>query len=262
MGAALIPLSEHQARVAGAALDEEERERRHLVIALTGAHAYGFPSPDSDLDLKGIHVEPTCRLVGLDRVESHDSRFETIEGVEIDYASNEIGPVLLGLCKGFGSYYERILGMWQLRRAPEHPTLAELAQRSLSRRVHAHYHGFATSQYKDATATPTPTAKNILYVLRTALTGAHLLATGRLITDLTALVDDYGYASARELLEIKRTGERAPLPEAVAARWMREAARAFDLLDQAKERSPLPEEAPNRSELEAWLIELRRSRFD
>ena len=258
----MIPLSEHQMRIAGAALDEEERKRRHLVIALTGAHAYGFPSPDSDLDLKGVHVEPTRRLVGLDRVESHGSRFEIIEGVEIDYASNEIGQVLLGLCKGFGSYYERILGMWQLRSASEHATLAELAQRSFSRRVHARYHGFASSQYKDATATPTPTAKKILYVLRTALTGAHLLATGRLVTDLTALVDDYGFSFARELLEVKRTGERAPLPEAVAARWIKESARAFEILDQARDRSPLPDEAPNRPDLEAWLIELRRRSFD
>ncbi len=258
----MIPISEHQARVADAALDEEERKRRHLVIALTGAHAYGFPSPDSDLDLKGVHVEPTRRLVGLDRVESHASRFETIDGVEIDYASNEIGQVLLGLCKGFGSYYERILGMWPLRRAPEHAALADLAQRSFSRRAHAHYHGFATSQYKDASSTPSPTAKKLLYVLRTALTGAHLLGTGRLVTDLTALVDDYGFASARELLDVKRTGERAPLPEAVAARWIEDAPRAFDLLDQARDRSPLPEEAPNRPDLEAWLIELRRSHFD
>ncbi|HYD42485.1 MAG TPA: nucleotidyltransferase domain-containing protein, partial [Anaeromyxobacter sp.] len=27
-----------------------------MVISLSGAHAYGFPSPDSDLDLKVIYV--------------------------------------------------------------------------------------------------------------------------------------------------------------------------------------------------------------
>jgi hypothetical protein len=32
---------------------------------LSGAHAYGFPSPDSDLDLKCVHVAPTGALVGL-----------------------------------------------------------------------------------------------------------------------------------------------------------------------------------------------------
>ena len=99
------------------------------------------------------------------------------------------------------------------------------------------------------------------YVLRTALTGAHLLATGRLVTDLTALIDDHGFAGARELLEIKRAGERTPLPADVATRWMPEAQRAFGILDGALERSPLPEEAPNRAEMEDWLIAFRRSRF-
>ena len=32
-------------------LDEEEAQREHVVVYLSGAHAYGFPSPDSDLDL-------------------------------------------------------------------------------------------------------------------------------------------------------------------------------------------------------------------
>jgi predicted nucleotidyltransferase len=256
------PITPHQARVAGDALDAEERLRKHLVISLTGAHAYGFSSPDSDLDLKGVHVEPTGRLVGLARPEPHASRLEVIEGVEIDYASNEIGQVLAGLLRGFGSYYERVLGMWPLREAPELAGLVELARGSFSRRVHAHYRGFASSQYRDAEATPTPTAKKLLYVLRTALTGAHLLATGRLVTDLNALVDEHGFGAARELLEIKRTGERAPLPADVAARWMVESRRVFEILDAARAGSPLPEEPPNGEAFEPWLVALRRAHFD
>ncbi len=257
------PITDHQARVAAAdALDVEEGKRSHLVIALTGAHAYGFPSPDSDLDLKGVHVEPTCRLVGLSSPASHASRLEIIDGVEIDYASNEIGQVLSGMLRGFGSYYERILGMWILRRTPELEELGELACRSISRRVHAHYHGFATGQLRDAESTPTPSAKKLLYVLRTALTGAHLLSTGRLVTDLTALLDEHGFQHASELLEIKRTGERAPLPAPLAARWVNEVRRALEVVDAARARSPLAEEAPNRNEIEAWLIALRRARFE
>ena len=32
-------------------LGEEQSRREHVVVYLSGAHAYGFPSPDSDLDL-------------------------------------------------------------------------------------------------------------------------------------------------------------------------------------------------------------------
>lgn len=257
-----LPLSEHQLTIASAALDVEEAAREHIVIALTGAHAYGFPSPDSDLDLKGVHVLPTRRLVGLSRPDDHASRAEIIEGVEIDYASNEIGQVLAGLARGIGSYVERILGPWMVRTSADHAELAALARGALSRRVHAHYRGFASGQRREAVASGTPTAKRVLYVLRTALTGTHLLATGELVTDLCALMDDHGFGQARELLEIKRTGERAPLPETVATRWLAELDRVFEILDDARARSVLPDEAPNVAELDAWLIALRRRRFD
>ncbi len=34
-----------------------------LVFAtISGAHLYGFPSPDSDFDLRGVHLLPLKRL--------------------------------------------------------------------------------------------------------------------------------------------------------------------------------------------------------
>jgi predicted nucleotidyltransferase len=255
------PITPHQAATAARVLDEEEAQRAHLVVALTGAHAYGFPSPDSDLDLKGVHIVPTRRLVGLSRPAEHASRMQVIDGVEIDYASNELGQVLHGLLRGYGSYYERLLGMWILRSTPAHAALVPIVERSFSRRVFAHYHGFSTGQFKEATSSGAPTAKKLLYVLRTALTGTHLLATGRLVTDLPQLMDAHGFADAASLLEVKRTGERAPLPAPLAAVWLARAQQVFPLLEAARDASVLPEEPSNEEEMEAWLVEERRKRF-
>jgi predicted nucleotidyltransferase len=45
-----------------------------LVFAtISGAHLYGFPSPDSDFDLRGSHLLPLPKVVGLDVTD------ETIE---------------------------------------------------------------------------------------------------------------------------------------------------------------------------------------
>src|SRR5437870_9618499 len=44
-----------------------------LFATISGAHLYGFPSPDSDFDLRGAHVLPLEKVVGLD---VHD---ETVE---------------------------------------------------------------------------------------------------------------------------------------------------------------------------------------
>jgi predicted nucleotidyltransferase len=38
-----------------------------LFATISGAHLYGFPSPDSDFDLRGVHVLPLEEVVGLRR---------------------------------------------------------------------------------------------------------------------------------------------------------------------------------------------------
>ena len=197
-------LTTKQTEVADRVLDEESRSRAHVVISLSGAHAYGFPSPDSDLDLKAIHLAPTARLLGLSPPTAHANRLEVIDGVEIDYSSNELGGVLVGIVQGNGNYVERILGALSLRSSAEHEELRPIVQRSLSKRIYRHYNGFARGQLQEFDNAAQPTAKKILYVLRTALTGIHVLRSGMIVTDLTALVDEYGLSEARELV--------APLP--------------------------------------------------
>src|SRR5881392_2682159 len=36
-----------------------------IFVTISGAHLYGFPSPDSDYDLRGVHVLPAREVVGL-----------------------------------------------------------------------------------------------------------------------------------------------------------------------------------------------------
>jgi predicted nucleotidyltransferase len=254
-------LDARQHAAAGRVLDEEEQKRDHLVVSLSGAHAYGFPSPDSDLDLKAVHVEPTERLLGLLRSPASPSRMEIVDGLEIDYSSNEIHPVLIGVLQGNGNYIERILGPIQLRAAPDLEPLRALCAASLSRRIFRHYLGFATSQLHAWEAGGRASAKKLLYVLRTTLTGAHALETGEIITDVSALLDERGLGAARELIEAKRAAEKATLAPEAAERWAAEVKRAFAALEAAHARSILPEEPRNAGEMNAWLLALRRARL-
>ena len=153
-------LSEKQQRVADRVVDEEESKRAHVVITLTGAHAYGFPSPDSDLDLKALHITPTSRLLGLMPGKPTFDRLEVIDGVEIDYTSNELHMILLGLLQGNGNYFERVLSRMNFLQSAELGPLQELAQRTLSKRVVTHYRGFATGQLREAEKTPQTPAKS------------------------------------------------------------------------------------------------------
>lgn len=248
-------LTSHQQTIGGGVLREEQGRRRHIVVALSGAHAYGFPSPDSDLDLKAIHIAPTESLLGLTEAPTTVDRAEVIDGVEIDYTSNELGAALRGLLKGNGNYLERALGKHQLIVADELAELAPLAKASVSKRYFGHYRGFARQQ--EAEALKSPTAKKILYVLRTALTGAHLLRTGELRVDLNENLDEYEYGDARELIEKKKAGERTVLDEASFRHWQSRVQRAFQWLDDAHTKSALPDESENVAALEKWLIDIR-----
>lgn len=245
--------------VAETFLDEREADRRHLVIALTGAHAYGFPSVDSDLDLKGVHVEPTRRLLGLSPPAPSVTVMEVRQGVELDYTSNELGQVAAGLLAGNGSYLERVLGRHVLRQSTDGARLGELARATLSRRYARHYAGFSRGQRRDFEASPAPTAKKLLYVLRTALTGAWLLSHGEVCTELPVLAPRYGLGGVGELIAHKRQQERIALEASSIARWGQELDRLEALLAEATRSSPLPEEPEARAaaELEDWLVERR-----
>jgi uncharacterized protein len=252
-------LTKEQRVVMSRVLAEEEARREHLVVYLSGAHAYGFPSPDSDLDLKAIHVAPTADLLGFEVPPPTVDRAEVVDGVEIDYTSNELSHALTGILNGNGNFLERVLGRMVARASPLLSDLRPLAVRSLSRRVHRHYRGFALNQLRFAEKEPT--AKKLLYVLRTSLTGIRLLETGELEADLTRLLDAYGVGDAASLVERKRAGEHVGIDPALLAAWRPRIDALFARLDATFERSPLPAEPPNSEELREWLLSVRKSRL-
>lgn len=252
-------LTAKQTAVARAFLAERERERRHLVIYLSGAHAYGFPSPDSDLDLKCVHVAPTRDLVGLEAAAEPNDRIDVVESVELDYGSNELAPVLRGVIKGNGNFIERILGDLVLGGDPA--LLAEaraVVKPLLCRRVARHYGGFATSQLR--AFDDKPTAKRALYVLRTAATGRHLMMHGELVTDVARL-SAFVPVEIGELLAIKQRGERQELDAEQAKLWRTRLVAAIDAIDSAWPSSVLPPDAPAAAveAVDAWLREVRRA---
>jgi predicted nucleotidyltransferase len=251
-------LTAAQAEVARRFLAVRAAERSHLVLYLSGAHAYGFPSPDSDLDLKCVHIAATRDLVGLDVAPEPPDRLEVIDGVELDYGSNELAPVLRGAIKGNGNFLERLFGDLVLGGDPALLAEARAVVRPvLSRRVARHYGGFATGQLR--AFDDRPTAKRALYVLRTAATGRHLLAHGEVVTDvarLTAFVP----GEIAELIAIKQMAERQELPPDQVAVWRARLTAAIEAVDAACPTSVLPPDPPPAATaaVDDWLRGVRK----
>lgn len=232
---------------------------RILLCAVTGSHYYGFPSPDSDLDLKGVHFAPTESLLGLSPPNETHDRLLVFEGTECDLTTHEALKALSLLLRGNGNMLERIFSPLQLFETEELHDLRRLARGALSRRFFGHYRGFFQAICNEHEKAGERRAKSLLYAYRVALTGAHLLKTGEVTGNLMELAEAYPFPEALALAERKRAGveKEALSPDEDArhrAAWPRLAA----LLDEARSSSPLPEDPRNRDELSAWLTDVRR----
>src|ERR687890_503400 len=60
-----------------------------LFATVSGAHLYGFPSPDSDFDLRGVHILPAHEVVGLDPGRETIEDATVRDGVEIDLVTHD-----------------------------------------------------------------------------------------------------------------------------------------------------------------------------
>jgi hypothetical protein len=77
-----------------------------LFVTVSAAHLYGFPSPDSDYDLRGMHILPAREVVGLyepcETVEVSKVR----EGHEIDLVTHDAAKFFRLLLKQNGYVLE------------------------------------------------------------------------------------------------------------------------------------------------------------
>lgn len=228
-----------------------------LFATLSGAHLYGFPSPDSDFDLRGAHVLPAEKVLGLEvRDETvQDSRI--IEGLEMDIVSHDARKFFGLLLRKNGYVLEQLFSPLIVQTTPEHAELKAICNphpqplsrpvgaggRGVITRQHAHhYFGFAETQWTLFLKETPRRVKPLLYVYRVLLTGIHLMRTGVVEANLVTLNEDFRLPYLQELVARKLAGpEKAKLPEADLAFHQAEYERLRAELQAAHECSGLPE---------------------
>ena len=228
--------------------------------AISGGHMYGFPSPDSDLDIRGCHVLPIDDVIGLRAPkETFELMSEYIDGVEVDLVSHDIGKYLRLLAKNGGYILEQVLSPLVVETSDYHTELRELASRSMSRRVFYHYNGFFRRQREIVAAEPPLRAKSVLYLFRVALTGIHLLRSGELETDIKKLNEIFGIPYLPALWSAKfEEREKMKIPDDQRAQFLADADSLLEQMEAARDASPLPVDAPNMDALNDYLIRVRK----
>ncbi|MFI8189093.1 DNA polymerase beta superfamily protein [Streptomyces sp. NPDC085946] len=226
-----------------------------LFATVSGAHLYGFPSRDSDVDLRGVHLLPAADLVGLREPEETRSRMWDRDGVEMDLVTHDLRKFVRLMLRRNGYVLEQLLSPLVVHTTDAHRELAALAPGVLTRHHAHHYRGFAATQWR--LFERTGELKPLLYTFRVLLTGIHLMRSGEVQAHLPTLL---GEAAAPAYLPelIAAKAEREHGAAAVEhARVRADVEKLHGALDEAQAVSDLPDAPGAHDALHDLVVRVR-----
>ncbi|MEU9345723.1 nucleotidyltransferase domain-containing protein [Streptomyces sp. NPDC048278] len=227
-----------------------------LFATVSGAHLYGFPSRDSDLDLRGVHLLPAADLVGLREPEETRSKTWVRYGVEMDLVTHDLRKFARLMLRRNGYVLEQLLSPLVVHTGDTHRELAALAPGVLTGHHAHHYRGFAVTQWR--LFEKTGELKPLLYTFRVLLTGIHLMRSGEVQAHLPTLLGEVPEAPAHlpELIAAKAEQEHGTA-EVGHARVEADVERLHVLLDEAQDGSALPDAPRVHDALHDLVIRVR-----
>lgn len=231
-----------------------------VFATVSGAHLYGFASPNSDVDLRGAYLLPVRDFLRLSPPNETLSVSELVRGIDLDWVAHDLRKFVRMLIRDNGYALEQLYSPLVVIGGTWHDELKELAKGCVTRGLHRHYRGFAHGRRK-LLASEKPTVKHLLYAYRVYLTGIHALEAGRIESNLLELNEHFRLAQIDELIERKRQGHEklelaAGEPEQ-HDRWLNELEAR---LAEAHAASTLPEHATGREALDDFVVRARTER--
>ncbi|MFE2644052.1 nucleotidyltransferase domain-containing protein [Streptomyces nigra] len=226
-----------------------------LFATVSGAHLYGFPSRDSDVDLRGVHLLPAADLVGLREPDETRSRMWVRDGVEMDLVTHDLRKFVRLMLRRNGYVLEQLLSPLVVHTTDAHRELAGLAPGVLTTHHAHHYRGFAATQWR--LFERTGELKPLLYAFRALLTGIHLMRGGGIEAHLPTLLEAVGApAYLPELIAAKAEREHGDAG-VEHARVAADVERLHAVLDEAQAVSALPDAPSVHDALHAFVVRIR-----
>ncbi len=231
-----------------------------LFATISGAHLYGFPSPDSDFDLRGTHVLPLDAVVGLDEKDQTIDRTDFYDGMEVDLVTHDVKKFFSLMLKKNGYVLEQVHSPLIVHTTPEHEELIQIAKNCVTRHHAHHYLGFAANQWKLFEKEDPRRVKPLLYTFRVLLTGSHLMRTSEIEANIVTLNEDAKLPYLDELIARKVGGpEKGTLSETDFSFYESEFNRLVASLESARDESKLRDAAEGKDALNDLLVRVRKS---
>jgi predicted nucleotidyltransferase len=223
---------------------------------ISGAHLYGFPSVDSDVDVRGCFQAPLADVVGLIRPAETVDPKTILAGREVEAVFHEVGKYLRLLLKHNGYVLEQIFSPLVVTGREYLDRLRPLAARCVTKTCYHHYRGFLGTQRKLLEKEPVKKTKTILYAYRVVLTGIHLLRNGTVEAHLPTLNEEFRLSFIPDLIARKTSAEFGTLSDLDYAFHVGELDRLEGVMAEEFERSPLPADAPT-NDVHRFLVDSR-----
>ncbi|MGJ8636377.1 MAG: nucleotidyltransferase domain-containing protein [Phycisphaerales bacterium] len=229
-----------------------------LFVTVSGAHLYGFASPDSDYDLRGAHYMPAKSVVGLKLPRETYEVMDLDCEVEMDLVTHDAKKFFEMLLKKNGYVLEQVFSPIVIQSTPEFEELKEIAKKCITRFNHHHFRSFTKGQWDDLRKANKPTVKKLLYAYRPVLAGIHLMTEHEVESNIVKLNERFDLSYLDELVAIKSEGtEKMEAVSLDMGFHEAELTRLLDQLEIESERSTLPENPGGHEELNDLLIRLR-----
>ena len=232
-----------------------------LFATVSGAHLYGFPSRDSDVDIRGSHLLPVQEVVGL-RHGPHTLELMWIdEGVELDLVTHDLAKFCQLLLGRNGNVLEMLLSPLVVSSSGLHAELIALAAGCLTKHHAHHYRGFAGTEW--TLFGKSGELKPLLYTYRALLTGIYLMRTGTVNANLPSLSAEVREAPGylQHLIAAKASGEHLTweaVPDKPSRQMLTDDVATLQAaLEDAQASSSLPERASAADALHDLVIRAR-----
>ncbi len=228
-----------------------------LYLMVSGSHACGLARSDSDLDIRGVYLDPTPKALSI-----YPGR-DTIEGLGIlggsvdlqcyelkkalkmmgDHNGNIVHLFLAPTC-----FYDGLTLDWE-----------KLASKFVTRRLHRYFRGYHDSQKRRVAQNRG--GKSLLYSYREVMTGILLLKTGSWFFDFHELKRTFEktFNWHSYLLDrfMERESWKVPVDPDKLSAFAIEWERLVKILDEEVQNSPLPETYDGEEELNRILLRHR-----
>jgi len=205
-----------------------------------------------------VHILPLAEVIGLYPKQETIEVSQVQDGLELDLVTHDVLKFFSLLLRPNGYVLEQLFSPLVICSTPEHEELKTLAKGCITRHHAHHYLGFAQTQWKLFEKESPRRVKPLLYVFRVLLTGIHLMRTSQVEANLIHLNEIFRLPYIPELIERKQSGpERSTLPDSDIEGYRKEYERLIYDLEQAMEKTNLPEAPVAKPAVNDLLVRIR-----